>query len=72
MKMTRNQIIGVVLAAWVILALLSLIGARVPAPAEWLWGWTKWISTVIGIVVSARVLWSGAEALRGLGAKWSR
>jgi hypothetical protein len=48
---------------WALLAILSLIGAALPPPSAWLDGWTKWIATVVGVVVSARVLWSGAAAL---------
>ena len=55
-----------VLAAWTILALLSLAGVQLPPPESWLEAWTKWIASVVGIVVAARVLWSGAGMLNKL------
>lgn len=50
-------------AFWAVLAILSLGGAALPPPAGWLEAWTKWVASVVGIVVAARVLWSGAVAL---------
>lgn len=62
--MTSKSILVLVLVAWVILAVFALAGAVFPLPPEWLQAWTKWIATVVGIVVSARVLWSGAALLQ--------
>ena len=65
--MSGTNILRVVLGAWAILAVLSLFGLNdIPLPAGWLEAWTKWIATVVAIVVSARVLWSGAELLHKL------
>jgi hypothetical protein len=54
----------VFLAFWVLLAVGSFFLPNLPSPAAWLEAWTKWIATAVGIVVSARVLWSGAAALQ--------
>ncbi len=67
--MSVRNILMVILVTWAILAILSLLGLNVPSPAGWLEAWTKWIATVVGIVVSARVLWSGAELLQKLSKK---
>ena len=53
-----------VLLAWAALAVTSVAGVKVPPPADWLEAWTKWIAAVVAIVVSARVLWSGAAYIR--------
>ena len=57
-KLVIVFVIGVFLAL-----LLSSIGLDVPPPASWLWAWTNWIAAAVGIVVSARVLWSGGTLL---------
>ncbi len=44
--------------------IVSLLGVSLPAPAGWLEVWTKWIASVVAIVVSARVLWAGGDALK--------
>ena len=64
--MSGKNILMAVLAAWAILAVLSLLGLPLPPPAPWLDAWTKWIATVVAMVVSARVLWSGAVVLQKL------
>ena len=51
------------LAFFVVLSVLSISRVNVPAPAAWLEALTKWVATVVAIVVSARVLWAGAEVL---------
>ena len=56
--MTDKDILIIVFVAWAILALLSLLGVDVPSPSSWLLDWTTWIAAAVGIVVSARVLWS--------------
>jgi peptidoglycan/LPS O-acetylase OafA/YrhL len=48
------------------LALIALVSGSLPGPPEWLEGGTKWIGTMVGLVVSARLLWSGAAALSRL------
>lgn len=45
-----------VLVVCAILAGISLAGVDLPPPASWLQAWTRWIATVVGIVVSAKVL----------------
>ena len=65
-SMSGRDILIVVLVAWAILAVVSLVGLNVPPPSGWLEAWTKWIAAVVGIVVSARVLWSGAGLLQKL------
>jgi len=60
----------VVVFGWAVLAALSLFGASAPSPAAWLVDWTEWVARVVAIVVAARVLWSGASFLVGLGTKW--
>jgi len=64
--MSEKCILNTILAACAILALLSLLGLPIPPPASWLDAWTKWIATVVGIVMSARVLWSGSLWLQKL------
>ncbi len=59
-----NPVTTVFLAFWVLLAVASLLWPHLPSPAAWLDAWTKWIATAVGVVVSARVLWSGAAALQ--------
>ena len=59
-----NPVTSAFLALLVILALVSFIFPHLPSPAPWLEAWTKWIAAAVGIVVSARVLWSGAAALQ--------
>lgn len=59
-----ETIIIVALVASAILVILSLFGVKVQPPAPWLESWTKWIATVVAIVVSARVLWTGAALLQ--------
>jgi hypothetical protein len=50
----------------VILILLSFRNADIQGPADWLVEWTAWIASVVGIVVSARILWVGGQALHNL------
>jgi len=57
------NVLQAVVGAFVLLAILSLVGVAVPTPSHWLTEWTKWIASVVGIIVSARVLWSGAKFL---------
>ena len=59
-----NPVTSAFLALWVILAVVSVLFPHLPSPAPWLEAWTKWIAAAVGIVVSARVLWSGAAALQ--------
>ena len=59
-----NPVTSAFLALLVILAVVSFFLPHLPSPAAWLEAWTKWIATAVGIVVSARVLWSGAAALQ--------
>ncbi len=59
-----NPVTSAFLALWVILAVVSIFFPHLRSPAPWLEAWTKWIATAVGIVVSARVLWSGAAALQ--------
>ncbi len=59
-----NPVTTAFLALWVILAVVSFFYPNLRSPAAWLDAWTKWIATAVGIVVSARVLWSGAAALQ--------
>ena len=67
--MSTTKVLMLVLVGWAILAFLSLAGANLSPPAAWLDAWTTWIATVVAIVISARVLWSGATALRNLGGR---
>lgn len=61
--MMTTKLLLAVLAFWAVLAILSFGGATLPSPSSWLEAWTKWIASVVGIVVAARVLWTGAAAL---------
>jgi hypothetical protein len=63
MEATMTNALKGAIVFWAVLAMLSLSGATPPPPSGWLEAWTKWIAAVVGIVVSARVLWSGAAAL---------
>ena len=60
----NNPVTSAFLALLVMLAVLSFFFPHLPSPAPWLEAWTKWIAAAVGIVVSARVLWSGAAALQ--------
>jgi hypothetical protein len=59
-----NPVTSAFLALWVVLAVVSFVFPHLPSPAPWLEAWTKWIAAAVGVVVSARVLWSGAAALQ--------
>jgi hypothetical protein len=43
--------------------LLSFFGMNVPAFNPALESWTKWLAGLVAIIISARVLWTTAEAL---------
>jgi len=62
--MSGQRILIGVLGFFALLALASLLNLNIPGPQPWLEPWTKWIAAVVGIVVSARVLWAGAAALQ--------
>ena len=59
MRLELKLVFGVAL----VLMVLSLTGVQLPPPEGWLEAWTKWIASVVGIVVAARVLWAGANKL---------
>ena len=44
--------------------IVSLLGVSLPPPAGWLEAWTMWVASVVAIVISARVLWIGSDALK--------
>ena len=46
------------------LGIASFFGYSVPALNPQLEAWTKWAAAVLGILVSARVLWAGANFLQ--------
>jgi membrane associated rhomboid family serine protease len=56
--LTCVVIVGVVLVT--VLAGLGLSGSTIPAFPPALEGWTGWVASVVGIIVSARVLWTVA------------
>ena len=64
MSLTGNQILGLIIITWAVLAGLSILGITLPSPAGWLIAWTQWIGIVVGIIVTARVLWSGAKLIQ--------
>ena len=59
----KNALI-LILAICLLLIPISAMGAPVPSPAPWLVAWTNWVASVVGIVVAARVMWIGGDALR--------
>ena len=59
-----NNILWGVLARCALLIILSLLQIHIPPPGKWLTEWTGWAASVVAIVVSARVLWVGGDALR--------
>ena len=56
--------LGVTVIIGVFLISLSLSGAVIPPPDDWLLAWTDWAISAVGIAVAARVLWVGSDALR--------
>lgn len=64
MSKTFGIVVIVALAFLVLLALISLVGSAVPAFDPALEAWTKWVASIVAIIVSARVLWAGASWLR--------
>jgi hypothetical protein len=46
-----------------ILIIVSLTTENIQGPDYWLIEWTAWIASVVAIVVSARIFWTGAQAL---------
>jgi hypothetical protein len=61
--MNEKQILMSVAIIAAAAAIVSLLGVSLPPPAAWLEAWTMWVASVVGIVVSARVLWVGGDAL---------
>ena len=53
--------IGVAILA--LLAGIALTGGTVPQFPEALESWTGWVASIVAIIVSARALWTTAEAL---------
>lgn len=49
-----------------ILIIISFTADGIPGPDPWLIEWTSWIGTVVGMVIAARVFWTGANGLRNL------
>jgi len=63
MKQLFAVLLAISVAFLMVLAYRALSGLGVPALDPALEAWTKWVAAVFGIVVSARVLWSGAAFL---------
>ena len=61
--MNEKQILMSVTIICAAAVIVSLLGVSLPPPATWLEAWTMWVASVVGIVVSARVLWVGGDAL---------
>ena len=61
--MNEKYILMSVAIICVVAAIVSILGVSLPPPAAWLEAWTMWIASVVGIVVSARILWAGRDAL---------
>jgi hypothetical protein len=54
-------IVGVVVACSV---LASIAYPDWKPPTDWLLAWTKWVGSVVGIAVAAKVFWAGGEAAK--------
>ena len=61
--MTEKRVLISVAVICTTAVIASLLGVSLPPPAGWLEAWTKWIASVVAIVLSARVLWIGGNAL---------
>ena len=57
-------VVAVAVIFTLVLACMSANGSTLPAFDPKLETWTKWVASVVGIIVSARVLWSGAALLQ--------
>jgi len=60
----ENIIAGVFGAIFLLLFIASITKADWPMPADWLQAWTTWLGSVVTIVLAARGLWAGGNAIR--------
>jgi hypothetical protein len=63
MDKTCVIVVAVGIGVLVVLAGIALYGGPVPAFPQALESWTGWVASIVAIIVSARVLWTTAEAL---------
>lgn len=60
----ENYITVIFGVIFLLLFTASIFGKELPMPAEWLQAWTIWLGSVVTIVVAARGLWAGGDAIR--------
>jgi hypothetical protein len=56
-------VVAIGIALLTFLASVALNGGTVPQFPEALESWTGWVASIVAIIVSARALWTTAEAL---------